>query len=74
MALYEEKRKSFTVNYTSMPQHLLEAAETVLGYPLINYVFLRRKVEFIRLPLVFEGRLQGVLWVWGANDMAVKNL
>jgi diguanylate cyclase (GGDEF)-like protein len=114
MALYNESHKSFTINYTSMQPHLLEIVETGLGYPLIQYVFPRQKldaivkaddmlrsavvsrpgeeieaifssinkqgvpailkrlgvsdgVEPLRLPLVFEGNLFAVLWIWGNN-------
>jgi diguanylate cyclase (GGDEF)-like protein len=114
MAMYEQERRSFTVNYTSMPPHLLEIVDAGLGYPLLQYGFSSRKldlllkmehiqrptvisnpadeiraifhrinkrgipailekigvvngIEPLRLPLTFEDRLQGVLWVWGKN-------
>lgn len=114
MAMYDEDRKSFRVNYTSMPPHLLAIVENGLGHPLLQYVFPRRKLDAIlkletmlrpavvsnpeseikavfrrinrngiprvlekigvcdgvkplRLPLIFEENLRGVLWVWGRN-------
>ena len=111
MALYDNPLKSFTVNYTSLPPRLLEVVGQALGYPLIQYIFPRsrletglhpeefifpaiisnpeveinaiftnlnhneipavlnqlglRETELLRLPLVFEENLLGILWVWG---------
>lgn len=112
MAMYDDQRKSFTINYTSLePQHLA-IVEEGLGYPLVGYTFPRHKInslvrtedmlrpaflerpaeeiqtlftrinlagvasilqrigvnretEPLRLPLVFEENLLGILWVWG---------
>lgn len=112
MATYDEDRKSFRINYTSMRPRLLEIVEMGLMHPLVNYTFPRRKldlllrnedlhrpavlskpedevkglfsrlnkasipailkkvgisddVEPLRLPLIFEENLLGVLWIWG---------
>lgn len=112
MATYDDERKSFTVNYTSLPPHYLAIVEAGLGYPLINYTFhrnnipslvetvdmlrpavlerpeeeiqslftrinpagvvtlLRRigvtqEIQPLRLPLIFEENLLGILWIWG---------
>jgi diguanylate cyclase (GGDEF)-like protein len=114
MAVYDQDRKTFTINYTSLPPHFLEIVETGLGYPLIHYTFphhklntilntedmlrpsvisdpeeeiealftdinkhgvlpllekigVTRGIEPLRLPLVFEENLLGVLWVWGKD-------
>jgi diguanylate cyclase (GGDEF)-like protein len=112
MAVYDSSLKSFTINYTSLKSPFLEIVETGLGYPLIEYMFPRSRldpllgarelsqpavitnpaqeintlftqinwdgipnilhrigvdpnVEPMRLPLVFEENLLGILWVWG---------
>ena len=112
MAVYDTRRKTFTINYTSLPPHLLSIVESGLGYPLVQYAFPRRRldailkknelfrpgvisnpeeeikaifirinaanipvvlkkigvfngVEPLRLPLVFEENLLGMLWIWG---------
>ena len=112
MALYDNSLKSFTINYTSLQAPFLEIVETGLGYPLLQYMFPRNRldaimetkellqpavlsrpeeeinalftqinsrssskilqkigvdqdVEPMRLPLVFEESLLGILWVWG---------
>lgn len=114
MAVYDEKRSSFTVNYTSLQPRFLETVEAGLGYPLLQYSFPRQKLEAVlgaeevlrpavildpeeeivtfftrinrrgiarvlrrigvmkgmhpmRLPLVFEENLLGILWVWGKD-------
>ena len=112
MAVYDEKRASFTINYTSLEPYFLEVVEMGLGYPLVEYTFSRGAleqaanatdlfhsvaiskpeeeirvlftntekpgvmrilteigvtpgIEPLRLPLVFEKNLLGILWVWG---------
>ena len=114
MAIYDKRRKRFTINYTSLSPQFLEIVENGLGYPLVNYTFPHHKlkavlnaeemlrpavisnpneeieaifthinkegvvailekigvvrgVEPLRLPLVFEKNLLGLLWVWGQN-------
>lgn len=112
MAVYDGSLKSFKINYTSLKSPLLEIVETGLGYPLIDYMFPRSRLDHLlgarelsqpavitnpaeeinalfaqinrdgipnilrrigvdqemgpmRLPLVFEENLLGILWVWG---------
>jgi diguanylate cyclase (GGDEF)-like protein len=112
LATYENLLKIFTVKYTSLQPSLLKIVEAGLGYPLLQYIFPRSKldsalavqallrpevihdpaeeidalftqvnrhgipdilhkigvdrdVEPMRLPLVFEENLLGILWVWG---------
>jgi diguanylate cyclase (GGDEF)-like protein len=114
MAVYNSQLKTFTVNYTSLPSDLLGIVETGLGFPLVEYMFPRSKLESLlqarnlleptviadpaeeikalfaqvneqgiprilqrigvdqqvepmRLPLVFEKNLLGILWVWGKD-------
>ncbi len=114
MAVYDPKKKTFKINYTSLKPKLLEIVENALGYPLVNYTFslgklnsiLRTKdllqpvvvstpedeiaslfidinrkgipnvlqrigaaggMEPLRLPLVVEENLLGILWVWGSG-------
>ena len=125
MAVYNENRKSFTVNYTSLQPRFLEIVEAALGYPLLEYSFPRHKLdsmaktedmlrpvvisnpdeeiaalfthikrqgvakilkrigvtqgtEPLRLPLVFEENLLGILWVWGRginkSDLPVMSI
>jgi diguanylate cyclase (GGDEF)-like protein len=112
MAEYDSFLKSFTINYTSLKSPFLEIVEAGLGYPLLQYMFPRSRLDLIlgakdlahpaviidpaeeinalftrlnskgipavlqkigvdqgvepmRLPLVFEENLLGILWVWG---------
>src|SRR5215216_1955256 len=112
MAVYDEDRSLFTINYTSMESKILEQMENGLGFRLIEYTFSLKKLnsilkiddtfrpaivtnpedeiqllftqrrekgvseilqgigigletELLRLPLVFEENLLGILWVWG---------
>jgi diguanylate cyclase (GGDEF)-like protein len=112
LATYDKHLRSFTVNYTSLRTPHLEIVEAGLGFPLLQYIFPRNKldtllegqellrpevihdpaeeiktlftqvnwrgipdilqkigvdqeVEPMRLPLVFEEELLGILWVWG---------
>ncbi|HEU4745022.1 MAG TPA: diguanylate cyclase [Anaerolineales bacterium] len=108
MAVYDQERALFTVNYTSLAPTLLELVENRLGHPLIAYTFSRDRLKLenilyptalssmeaeiqmlsantrgrgileilgqigveaetepLRLPLVFEENLLGILWVWG---------
>src|SRR5215211_2470215 len=114
MAVYDPKKRSFKINYTSLKPELLEIVENGLGYPLVNYKFSLGKfnsvlgtkdilqpgvvssledeiaslfvrsdrkgipsilqrigtaegVEPLRLPLVVEENLLGILWVWGSE-------
>lgn len=114
MAVYDEKKKLFTVNYTSLEPRFLSLVENGLGYPLLEYSIPRRMLEEaihadeflhpaaipnpveeiqrlftqteragvlrllgkigvspdlepLRLPLVFEDNLLGILWVWGGG-------
>ncbi len=125
MSIYDKNRKSFRINYTSLPSHFLEIVETGLGYPLVEYTFSSQKLDSIvraedlfrpmalvkpeeeiaalfvhinkagipaildkigvrngteqlRLPLVFEENLLGILWVWGKtvtrSDLPVMSI
>jgi diguanylate cyclase (GGDEF)-like protein len=125
MALYDSSLKSFTINYTSLQAPFLKIVETGLGYPLLQYMFPRNRLdanmetkellrpavlsrpeeeinalftqinsrdsskilnkigvdqdmEPMRLPLVFEENLLGILWVWGkgitASDLAILSI
>ena len=108
MAVYDQERSLFTVNYTSLEPRFVETIENTLGYPLVTYTFSRdrlrlknilyptalanlgeeiqllfprarrhgifdllKRIEMepgaqpLRLPLVFEETLLGILWVWG---------
>ena len=112
MAVYDDDRSLFTINYTSMESKILEQMENGLGFRLIEYTFSLKKLnsilkiddtfrpaivtnpedeiqllftqrrekgvseilqgigigletELLRLPLVFEENLLGILWVWG---------
>lgn len=47
MATYDKHQQSFTVNYTSLPPHLIHMIEGSLGYPLLNYSFPRPKMRSI---------------------------
>jgi diguanylate cyclase (GGDEF)-like protein len=110
MAIYDQERGLFTVNYTSLDPEFLETIEESLGYPLITYTFSRDRLNLgnlsapmelpgleeeigllfprarrhgisdllnkidvgpvghlLRLPLVFEETLLGILWIWGKD-------
>lgn len=125
MAVYDHPLKSFTINYTSLPPNLLEIVESGLGYPLLQYIFPRNRLELspggegilrptiisspeleidaiftninrqgiprilqqigvgadteiVRLPLMFEENLLGVIWIWGeriiASDLPILSI
>ena len=45
MAVYDDQRKSFSINYTSLEPRLLEIVETELGHPLAKYSFPREQIS-----------------------------
>ena len=112
IAVYDQGRKSFTIEHTSMEPKVLEQMEEGIGFPLIKHtisldkwnsvlakenildpvvvskpeneiqiLFTRQRregisnilqgigitpeIEPLRLPLMFEENLLGILWLWG---------
>jgi diguanylate cyclase (GGDEF)-like protein len=112
IAVYDQDRKSFTIDHTSMEPKVLEQMENGMGFPLIKrtipldrwnsilgkenildpmvisnpeneiqILFTRERregisnilqgigitpeIETLRLPLMFEENLLGMLWIWG---------
>jgi len=112
IAVYDQGRKSFTIEHTSMEPKVLEQMEKGIGFPLIKHtisldkwnsvlakenildpvivskpeneiqiLFTRQRpegisnilqgigitpeIEPLRLPLMFEENLLGILWLWG---------
>jgi diguanylate cyclase (GGDEF)-like protein len=112
MAVYDQDRSFFTLNYTSVKSNVLEQMENSIGFPLREFSFsleklkstlkiedilhpavisnpedeiqllftqprekdiskilqmvgIEREIELLRLPLIFEESLHGILWIWG---------